>query len=59
MYHSCLRYVGEKNYAVLVEEAIQKTVKSGIITPDLGGKSGTKEVGKQVLAFLKDLHPSN
>ena len=37
-----LRYIGENNYADKIENALFKTLKSGICTSDLGGMASTK-----------------
>lgn len=44
-----LKYAQERENAKIVEAAIQKVLASGVITPDLGGKAGTKEVGEAVI----------
>ena len=35
-----------------VEDAVRKVLDSGIRTPDLGGKAGTKEVGNAIVGAL-------
>lgn len=35
-----------------VEDAVRKVLDSGIRTPDLGGKAGTKEVGDAIVGAL-------
>jgi 3-isopropylmalate dehydrogenase len=35
-----------------VEDAVRKVLDSGLRTPDLGGKMGTKEVGDAIVAAL-------
>ena len=37
-----------------IEDAVRKVLDSGIRTPDLGGKAGTKEVGDAIVAALSD-----
>jgi methanogen homoisocitrate dehydrogenase len=49
-----LEWMGEKN-AQLIDEAVGYVLKDKIITPDLGGKSGTAEVGHAVAECLKTL----
>ena len=44
-----LKYVQERDQAKLVEAAIQKVMATGLKTPDIGGKAGTKEVAKAVI----------
>lgn len=36
-----------------IEDAVRAVLDKGIRTPDLGGKSGTKEFGDAVVAALK------
>ncbi len=38
-----------------VEEAVRRTIESGIRTQDIGGKSSTVEVGDAVAAELKEI----
>lgn len=35
-----------------LEDAVRKVLDSGLRTPDLGGKAGTKEVGDAIVAAL-------
>lgn len=35
-----------------VEDAVRKVLDSGVRTPDLGGKAGTKEVGDVIVSAL-------
>lgn len=35
-----------------IEDAVRRVLDSGIRTPDLGGKAGTKEVGDAIVAAL-------
>jgi 3-isopropylmalate dehydrogenase len=35
-----------------VEDAVRKVLDSGLRTPDLGGKAGTKEVGDAIVSAL-------
>ena len=41
--------------AKLVEEAVRKTIDSGVRTGDIGGKASTKEVGDAVAQELLHL----
>jgi methanogen homoisocitrate dehydrogenase len=50
-----LKYVGERNQALKVEEAIQKTLAEGIRTEDLGGNASTSEVGRAIIRFLLEM----
>lgn len=36
-----------------IEKAVQGVLDAGIRTPDLGGKSGTNEVGDAIVAALQ------
>lgn len=47
-----LKYVQERDHARMVEAAIQKVLESGVKTPDIGGKAGTKEVGEAIVREL-------
>lgn len=49
-----LEWMGEKN-AQLIDEALGYVLRKKIITPDLGGNSGTAEVGHAVAEYLKKL----
>lgn len=50
-----LKYVQERDHAKMVEAAIQTVIKSGVKTPDIGGKSTTIEVGEAVIRELKQM----
>ena len=39
--------------ATLLEESVQKVLAQGIMTPDLGGKANTQEIGDAVLAKVE------
>jgi methanogen homoisocitrate dehydrogenase len=39
--------------AVIIDEAIEHVIRNKIITPDLGGKAGTIEVGNAIAEFVK------
>lgn len=41
-----------ENEAKRIEDAVRRVLDSGIRTPDLGGKAGTKEVGDAIVAAL-------
>lgn len=47
-----LRYIGENNYADKIENALFKTLKSGICTADLGGMASTKDFANAVIANI-------
>ena len=45
-----LDYLGEKETALKINEAVEKVVAKGkILTPDLGGKSKTMEMTKAIV----------
>ena len=46
-----LRYIGENNYADKIENALFKTLKSGICTSDLGGMASTKDFAESNVHF--------
>ena len=49
-----LQHLGEKNYAKKLENALADVIKEGkIVTYDLGGTAGTREMGDAVIAKLK------
>lgn len=49
-----LRYsLGRPAEAALIEKAVAKMFDDGLRTKDLGGRSGTKEVGDKVVAELE------
>lgn len=51
-----LRYsLGRGAEAALIEQAVSKMFDDGLRTKDLGGQSGTKEVGDRVVAELEAL----
>src|SRR5665648_688591 len=48
-----LQYLGFKKEAQRVEKAIEQVLKQGtFITPDLGGKAGTQEMGAAIIAAM-------
>lgn len=44
-----LRHAGDHPGADLVERAVEKTLASGVKTPDIGGTSGTRAFGRTVI----------
>lgn len=51
-----LRYsLGRGSEADLIEKAVEKVFDQGLRTKDLGGSSGTKEVGDKVIEALEAL----
>ncbi|KAJ5476851.1 hypothetical protein N7475_002580 [Penicillium sp. IBT 31633x] len=44
--------LGMEDEARRVEDAVRKVLDSGLRTPDLGGKAGTKEVGDAIMSAL-------
>lgn len=48
-----LEHIGDREAAVRIEKAVEQVLASGVKTRDLGGKAGTKEMGKAVLSALK------
>jgi homoisocitrate dehydrogenase len=47
-----LDHIGERTAALRVQAAVRQTISEGILTQDLGGKSGTDEVTRAVLCNL-------
>jgi methanogen homoisocitrate dehydrogenase len=47
-----LEYLGDRENAARIEEAIGRVIESGVKTRDLGGTAGTKEMGEAVAAAL-------
>lgn len=47
-----LRYIGESNYAEKIEQALFKTLKSGICTADLGGSATTTKFTDAIISNL-------
>ena len=47
-----LEHLGLDDEAARVMRAIERTTASGVVTPDLGGRASTREVGEAVLANL-------
>jgi methanogen homoisocitrate dehydrogenase len=48
-----LEHLGDKENAMRIEGAVEQVLASGVKTRDLGGKVGTKEMGKSILSALK------
>jgi methanogen homoisocitrate dehydrogenase len=47
-----LEYLGDRENATRIEEAIGRVIESGVKTRDLGGTAGTKEMGDAVVSAL-------
>jgi methanogen homoisocitrate dehydrogenase len=47
-----LGYLGDRENAARIEEAIGRVLASGVKTRDLGGSAGTREMGEAVIAAL-------
>jgi len=47
-----LEHLGLEEEAERMDRAIEATTGSGLLTPDLGGTSTTREIGDAVLAYL-------
>jgi methanogen homoisocitrate dehydrogenase len=47
-----LEYLGDRENAVKIEGAVEQVLASGVKTRDLGGTTGTKEMGKAITAAL-------
>lgn len=50
-----LEWYGEKQKAEAIQQAVEKTLASGITTPDLGGKHSTQEVAKAVAEYATSM----
>ena len=48
-----LRHLGHKHHAVLIQNAINKTVNAGVLTKDLGGTATSREVIDNILKCIK------
>ena len=48
-----LEYLDDRENAVRIEAAVEQVLASGVKTRDLGGKAGTKEMGKAILSALR------
>jgi methanogen homoisocitrate dehydrogenase len=47
-----LEWAGKQNKAMLLDNAVKKTIENGVTTPDLGGTNSTKEVTRSILSCL-------
>jgi methanogen homoisocitrate dehydrogenase len=47
-----MEWLGDIKSASLVEDAVNHVLKRGIITPELGGTSSTKDVGHAVAEYI-------
>jgi methanogen homoisocitrate dehydrogenase len=47
-----LEYLGDRENAARIEDAIGRVIESGVKTRDLGGLAGTREMGEAVVAAL-------
>ena len=47
-----LEYLGDRENAARIEEAIGQVIESGVKTRDLGGSAGTGEMGEAIVAAL-------
>ena len=47
-----LEWAGERSKAILLDNAVKKTIKNGVKTPDLGGTNSTKEVTRSIISCL-------
>ena len=47
-----LGYLGDRENATRIEGAVEQVLASGVKTRDLGGKAGTREMGKAILSAL-------
>jgi isopropylmalate/isohomocitrate dehydrogenase-like protein len=49
-----LEHLGFEKEALRIENAVKKTIKENIVTPDLGGKHKTQEVTDSIIKNLED-----
>lgn len=49
-----LSHLNEIEMAKKIEESVEKTMNQGFVTPDLGGKFTTEEIGKKIIENLKE-----
>ncbi|MGZ4884587.1 MAG: isocitrate/isopropylmalate dehydrogenase family protein [Halobacteriota archaeon] len=47
-----LEWAGKRSKAILLDNAVNKTMENGVKTPDLGGTNSTKEVTRSIMSFL-------
>jgi len=50
-----LEHLGEQEAAGIIVQAIEKTVRDGVLTADLGGTAKTVDVGNHVMQNVKEL----
>lgn len=48
-----MEWLGEREMALKIDAAVQRTLDQGIRTPDIGGRSRTEDVTRAVIANLK------
>jgi methanogen homoisocitrate dehydrogenase len=48
-----LEHLDDGENAALIEKAIEQTLASGVKTRDLGGRAGTREMGKAIISALE------
>jgi methanogen homoisocitrate dehydrogenase len=48
-----LEWAGRHEEAGIVQKAVEKTIAEGILTPDMGGKHRTRDVGRALLKHLE------
>ncbi|CAD6207967.1 GSCOCG00003225001-RA-CDS [Cotesia congregata] len=48
-----LRHLGHKHHATIIQNAINKTINSGIHTADLGGNANSREVVDSIMKHIK------
>jgi isocitrate/isopropylmalate dehydrogenase len=48
-----LYYLGFSREAARIEKAVKQAIRQKQVTPDLGGKLGTKEAAQQIIALLE------
>jgi len=48
-----LEWAGEQSKAILLDNAVKKTIENGVSTPDLGGTNSTKEVARSIISDLR------
>jgi len=53
-----LSWIGEKEASDFLMKAVENVCRAGILTPDLGGSAGTKDVTQAVCKEIRGLHKS-
>lgn len=48
-----LRHLGHKDHAILIQNAINKTINQGVQTRDLGGQATSREVVDTIMKHIK------